>query len=226
MKHELDWSVDMEDKIPPYIPAANLQHLPLTPQWDDSNPYPLIGKNNESTEQLLSRISNYGKFVFSLGCAEWVVARLNKHLENDRPWQYLDACWAFAVSPLFSLPIELDDREWLGPVLGPICLALTTVINTRYGFDEDNAEIDSAFAEKIALHVMPNKGLFKQWRDITLQRMLDLCSVDIEDPTGKRLPRDVLDPHSTIEVHQLSSLLPKTLAGLTIDSNPFVNKVD
>ena len=216
----------MNIKIPLYIPESQVKNIPITFRWDDWDPYPLIGKNEPSTEQLLSKITNYGKFVFSLGCAEWVVARLDQFLENDLPWKYLDACWAFEMSSNFALPVELDDSEWGGRVLGPICLVLTTVINTRYGFDENNAETDSAFAEKIALHVLPDFILFKEWRDNILSKLLHLCPVDRQHPLGERLPRDVLNPKSTINTNQFSPLLASSIEGLNIHGNPYIRSHD
>lgn len=213
----------MKTRFPNYIPSSALQETPLSHAWDDWDPYPLIGKSNKDTEQLLSHLSNYGKFIFSLGCAEWVVARFHKYLENKLPWQYIDACWAFELTSDFMLPIELDDREWEGPILGPICLSLTTVVNTRYGFDEDNAEIDSAFAEKVALHVIPDNRLFIAWRNFILERMATICLMDNENPDGKRLPREVLDPSSNIDLKQSPLLLLKAKKDLDIEKNPYVN---
>jgi hypothetical protein len=214
----------MTYSAPSYIPARALEAMPITHKWDDWDPYPLIAKNNPETENWLAQAGNYAKFVFAIGCAEWVVARFDRELNDIRSWQYIDACWAYEMSSDFTLPAELDDSQWLGPILGPVCLALTTVINTRYGFDEDNAQIDVAFAEQVALHVMPDNRLFQQWRDIVLCRLVDLCPVDSGLPSGIRLPRHVLNPDVIIEANALPSLLKASLEGLDLLTNPFVRK--
>ncbi len=215
----------MTNKIPVYIPLNKLS-LPISFEWDGWDPYSVVGLNDYDTEQILSRITNHEKFVFSLGCAEWVITRLSIFIENDLPWQYLNACWAFELSDEYLLPYELNDKEWTGNVLEPICLALTTVINTRYGFDEDNAETDSAFAEKIALHVIPNSAVnsFYEWRNIVLDRLLQFYSVKNRVVGSERVPIDILDPSLSIDLDNISVLIKKSIEKLNLKNNPFLNK--
>jgi hypothetical protein len=200
--------------------------MPIQHSWDDWDPYEIVGNSTISTEQLLSRISHNAKLIYSLGCAEWVLARFGQHDRSTEARHYLDACWAYEISDDYELPEELEDEEWTGPVLGPICLSLTTVLNTMYGFDEDNAEIDAAFAEKIALHVIPDHDVFMIWRNAVLTRLLEICPIDIEDLEGSRLPREILDPKIEIKVNEFSSLLQKTQSELQLKNNKFVHLVD
>ncbi|NUO79944.1 hypothetical protein HUU05_07690 [candidate division KSB1 bacterium] len=213
----------MKNRIPSYIPQ-NIQSLPVVHKWDEDDPYHLLGQNDKTTEQALSRISGFGKFVFSLGCAEWVIARLGHLVKNSKPRLYLDACWAYELSSDYRLPYELDDSEWAGHIEGPICLALITIINTRYGFDESNAETDSAFAEQVVFHVLSDRDSFKKWRDSILDRILNMCPFDQNNAMGDRLPMEVLDPNANIEPNELSALLLKSLSELELDSNPYVNR--
>lgn len=214
----------MNGKAPPYVrlPAK----APIRHEWDDDDPYALLPRNDPEIEERLWRIADFGKLVFSLGCAEWVVAALDAHFDSERAWLYVDACWAYAVSERYALPPELDDDEWQGPILGPVCLALTTVVNTRYGFDEDNAEIDGAFAEKVALHVVTDETAFSAWRDAVLDRLLACCPADPEARRGPRVPRHLLDPRIEVEREQWPELLADTLRQLRLEGNPFARVVD
>jgi hypothetical protein len=214
----------MNKNIPIYVSLDKL-NSPISFEWDERDPYSIVGLNNYETEQKLSQITNYGKFVFSLGCAEWVVSRFSHFLEDDLPWQYLHACWAFELSDNYLLPYELDDSEWTGKILEPICLALTTVINTRYGFDEDNAETDSAFSEKLALHVIPKLSinLFHEWKCGVLENLIRFYSVENGNITGKRVPIEILNPSFSIENSKISSLIESSLKKINLANNCFIH---
>jgi hypothetical protein len=115
----------------------------------------------------------------------------------------------------------LDGDEWEGPILGPTCLSLLTILNTNYGFDENNAELDAAFAEQVALHVLPRHELFVHWRDVILNRLMKLAPVDAAPPPGTRLPRQVLDPSMKIAPQSLDALRKQALEQLDLIDNPF-----
>jgi hypothetical protein len=212
--------------IAPYIPARLLQAMPIVHEWSDWDPYPLIPGNDPRAEAELGRVSHWAKLVFAIGCAEWVVARLAPELPDDRPGQFINACWAYELSEQYGLPDELNDEEWEGPILGPICLALATILNTRYGFDEDNAELDAAFAEQIAKYVIPNRQSFVHWRDAVIGRLINIASRDAAPLPGMRLPRQVLDPTVPIDVTRLTRLREQFIVQIDLTSNPFVRLTD
>ena len=211
---------------PSYIPAPLLQAMPLTHKWDDWDPYPLLPPNELEVEALLGRISDFGKLVFSIGCAQWVVGRFGNRFRDERPWQFIDACWAYELSEGFALPDELEDNAWEGPILGPTCLSLTTILNTRYGFDEDNAEVDAAFAEKVVRFVMPDRTVFERWRDTILGRLVTVAPVDGNPAPGLRLAPAILDPTIAIDPSTLDSLRKASLEALKLIDNPFVVRMD
>jgi len=212
--------------IPPnYVPVQTLRIMPLVHEWNDWDPYPLIAPSDADIEEQLSLINDFGKLVFSIGCAEWVAWRFVDYVEDTRPWQFIDACWAYELSPDFELPEELEDEEWQGRVQGPICLALTTILNTRYGFDEQNAEVDAAFAEQVVLHVLTEPSQFLEWRDTVLKRLIAVSPADRVDPPGPRLPRAVLDPKIPVEPGAFDFLRQETLRELRLEGNPYVVRV-
>ena len=175
------------------VVLSNLDAIEST--WDDYDPYKVIPRNDPNTEQLLSDVSDRAKYVFSLGCAEWVHQNIASVVELDnRPQEYLDALWLYAISDKYLLPPELDYREWVGFNYGPVCLALTTVLNTAYGFDERNSEIDAAFAEKVAQYVLSASGQFLSWKVKVIDRMREKYPFHVSDPLGERVAHDILDP--------------------------------
>ena len=87
---------------PNYVPVQTLRVMPIVHEWNDWDPYPLIAPSDADIEEQLSLISDFGKLVFSIGCAEWVTWRFANYVKDDRPWQFIDACWAYEVSPNFE----------------------------------------------------------------------------------------------------------------------------
>jgi len=209
----------------PLIPGLGRLALdsPITHAWDDDDPLAGIGVPDAQTEALLGAVSDWGKLVYVLGCADWVLARFGRFIDADWPWLFRDACWAFEFDPAYMLPREIEDHPQEGPVDGPVCLVLTTVLNTRYGFDEGNAQIDAAVAEQIVLHVLPNSEPFTRWRDTVLGRLVKV-SAGIGTPTGERLSMAVLDD----DTRQVSPSLrpsPEELRRLALDGNPYARRL-
>jgi hypothetical protein len=211
---------------PKFIPVKEIQIHPLQYDWDDWDPYRLLGKNDVEVEMFLSTVTHNCKLSYSLGCAEWVLARYSEHKKSQEARRYLDACWAYSITNNFVLPEELDDEFWEGRVLGPICLSLTTVINTFYGMDEDNAEIDSAFAEKIALHILPETDSFIRWRKAIFNRMREFFSIRSDELIGSVLPRDFLNPSIPFQVSKLSQMIESTYKELQIVGNEYLMSIN
>ncbi|MEW8507770.1 MAG: hypothetical protein AB2598_13810 [Candidatus Thiodiazotropha sp.] len=216
----------MQIKYPDFVPAIEMQEQPLNYQWDDWDPYVVLGRNNENVEEFLSTVTHNCKLIYSLGCAEWVLARYKVHEKSEEARMYLDSCWAYSISDEFSLPEELDDEMWEGKVFGPICLSLTTVINTLYGIDEDNAEIDSAFAEKVVLHILPETSKFLQWRKIIFERMEKHFLIQSGDLMGSVLPRDFLNPSIQFEKTKLKEMINSTYKEIKTEGNRYLHKAD
>jgi hypothetical protein len=124
------------------------------------------------------------------------------------------------------LPEELDAEFWEGKVQGPICLSLTTVINTFYGMDEDNTEIDSAFAEKIALHILPETDTFIRWKNAIFNRMREFFSIRSGELIDSVLPRDFLNPSIPFHVSKLSQMIESTYKELQIVENEFLMSIN
>jgi hypothetical protein len=196
---------------------------PLCHSWNDDDPLVHIGLADAQTESMLGQASDWGKFVYSLGCTDWVLTRLERFATADWPWLFRDACWAFELDASFMLPSEIEDHPQEGPVDGPICLVLTTVLNTRYGFDEGNAEIDASIAEKIALHVLPDPRPFMRWRDTVLHRLVRAGAAAKSSP-GLRLSMSILDIAAPLSVAAPRSL-PEDLMRLSLVGNPYARRL-
>ncbi len=183
-----------------WIPAERVAALPVTHDWDDSNPYRVVENSDPVVARRAVRLSPRAKIAFTLACAEWVLARFDRLYQDPRPWQYLEARWAALVDPGFGELRDdvVDDDE--GPVRGPIALALATATDAFRTRDAG----DPGFASALARHVVPD-GSFDRWRDACLERLekrhargteravaREGLGVELEDDEESRLVRGFL----------------------------------
>jgi hypothetical protein len=181
---------------PPRIPIDDSELHAIVPpryEWDAWDPYAAIGDIDWRTEALLRAMSDRAKLAFSIACAEWVVGRLQPWLNGDvTAWQFIEACWAFEMCIDIALPHESRESEWQGQIRAPVDLSLMTILNTAIGFEDDNAEVDAAFAEKLALHVLVDRRPFLHWRRLVLRRLRRSYPFDDVDRLGRPVPREAL----------------------------------
>jgi hypothetical protein len=183
-------------QYPPHPPISDVGlhgEAPVQFEWDAWNPYASIGDPDLRVQALLRSVSDRAKIAFAIACAEWVVGRLTPWLDGDsRPWQYIEACWLHEMSDEFALPVESEESQWQGNVRAPIDLALMTILNVAIGCEDDNAEVDAAFAAKLATHVLIDKRAFLHWQISVLHRLRRLYPLAQEFRMGPPVPRAVL----------------------------------
>src|SRR6266571_8331884 len=102
------WRPQMHELAIPLLNRIDLGG-PVRHPWDDDDPYAGLAASNPETEHLLGMVSDWARFAYALGCAEWVLVRLAGDLA-PWPWQFRDACWAFALDPEYMLPSEIEDH--------------------------------------------------------------------------------------------------------------------
>lgn len=159
----------------------------------------MLGDMSAETVEALSQLSDRAIIAYALGCSEWVVYSLLSHLPDDRALKYLEACWMFQISEDVCLPLELEEEDWKGLILEPVDLSMLTVINAVYFSDDEQAELQGAFAELIPLHVLGDSRSFLRWRGLALARLSRLYGRNSEYTWGKPVPREALDPGFPIE---------------------------
>ncbi|QDH70345.1 hypothetical protein [Marilutibacter alkalisoli] len=213
-------------KIPAYIDLAALQRSPVAFLWDDWDPYASLGKFDPDTEERLSAMSDRAIIAFTIGCAEWVAARLWRNRPEPTPFRFMEACWAYNMTDnLFWLPPESDEREWQGKELAPIDLALMTILNAIYGTEDATSADEGALAEQIALRVLPGPSGFPEWRREALQRLAQLCPRLPTDSLGPPVPKEALDPAMPLHALDAQKSVADFLEGLDTDRNPYLRRI-
>jgi hypothetical protein len=208
-----------------FVPYDRIQKAPVTHAWSDWNPYSVLGESNSDTELALAQLTDNACIAYAAACAEWVVGRFALMLDDSRPWQFLEACWAYEMSDQFRCPPESNEAEWKGPIRGPIDLALMTVLNTAYAVEDESAHIDAAFAELIPLHVIADQSLFLQWREQVLPKLRGLAARESVGRARLPVPREALDPRLSVTERLARELAARFLARVDPSKNPFLVRI-
>ncbi len=211
---------------PSYIPISLIQNQPIKYTWNDWDPYAAVGEPSEETAFQLSQLSNRAIISFSIGCAEWVIYRFKELKSDTRPYDYLEALWAFEMSKEIMLPPESNEDEWQGRILAPVDLAIVTVFNTVNQTEYEIPDLDAAFAERIAIYVLGDSEPFLKWKSAVMPRLESLFPRDGKDPWGLPVPREVLDPTVELRPEILMNLVNRFLKSLHYDSNKFIRFIE
>lgn len=209
-----------------FLPISHLASLPLSYEWDDWDPYEVVGDADDDLVDRLAGLSFRAIVSFAIGCAEWVICRFGHVSKDPVPLQYLEACWAYIMSDGFEAPPEMEDEDWKGNVRGAINLALMTVLNTIYGIEDESPEPEAAFIDKVALHVLNADPLYIAWREKVLQRLEKLYPRAKRNPLGSPIPREIINPEITVPLEEADTMVDAFLKKVEKESNQFLNSAD
>ena len=215
----------MSLSAPTYVPVESWRHVLPSYAWSDWNPYEAVGHPDALREDELRRLSGRAILAYTIACAEWVVYRLTGFLDDARPEWFLEAAWAFEMSERFAAPVESVEAEWKGPVRGAVDLALMTVLNAIYSLRDGAVEVDAAFAEQLAQHVVPEMEPFLAWRGRVLPRLANQYPANHE-ARYRYVPREATDPDYNIcDEDHAEALVMAFLRNLDTATNPMLEPV-
>lgn len=211
---------------PGHIPVERWRQIQPTYAWSDWNPYELVGEADPIAEHELHALADRAALAYALGCAEWVVFRLSGFMQDPQAEMFLQAAWAFEMSPTFAAPPESDEAQWKGPVRGVVDLALMTVLNAIYSLPEHASHIDAAFLERLALHVVPDREPFLCWRSVIIPRLATLYPRG-QETSFPYVPRELLDSSlAATNPNETRTLVKRFLESLDPTENPMLEQVD
>lgn len=217
----------MSFPTPSYIPVSEISQYAVTHVWDDWDPYDPIDDADQLVKNSIAKVSNFGAAVFSLGCAEWVLYRLSQKIGVDKtPYQYIEAFWSCFAGIPQALPPPTENENWIGPIRGPINLALMTTLNVIYLSEDAPAEEAAAFAPQIVRHVLPDEyiELFNAWERDVLERLQLHYPRNKNDPDGPPVPREILDPRVKFSTELRLNLCTNLLSQVDLQ-NPFLEEL-
>ncbi|MGD9367936.1 MAG: hypothetical protein PVH87_19710 [Desulfobacteraceae bacterium] len=211
--------------FPKNIFKDNLKKFPIQHKWSDWDPYELIKLPESETKEQLKKVSNRGITAFSVACSEWVVFRMSNYVDDKIIYDYLEAFWVFLMGYDSAMPTETENDDWLGPIRGPIDLALMTSLNTIYLSEEGPPVQNSALSAQIALHVLPDPKPFIIWQEKMLKRLVRYFRRKEDEPTGDPVCREVIDPSMELDEKKIEALIKGFLEKADFTNNPFLSGI-
>ena len=223
--------------VPSYVVNSKIDSLYIPYIWDDTRAGDDFTFDPQIFLDNFSHISLHGKYALGIGIYEWIVWRYNKISEKSEVVFYIaEAEWCASISPLYVEYIELNRKEYLGPVDGPLWCAATMVSSmTEYGPDEDeDCDACIAYLIQLAMHVLPDTKIFEQWLDAAIKRLMkdypqqeedpfeNLFEEDKEERKGPLVAREALDPSFDYHPDQAPRLLDQFLRSVDYKNNPFL----
>jgi hypothetical protein len=213
--------------VPAYVQIDTLRQPALRFFWDDWNIEAVDMPVDAALEARLASMSQRATAAFSIAACEWVLFRFS-HLTSDvLPRQYLEAAWAQLCDFHYATHFDIDPDQWRGPVRGPVGTAIRRVkFALRQADIEGNPAWSAARLSRLVAHVLPDAAPYLQWRDIIIDRFVQLYPFDKEDSLGDPVPWQFADPAWTPVTADAENLLATFIHGLATGGNPFMNAPD
>lgn len=213
--------------IPHYIQDANIQDDSIGYKWDDWNVEQAEEPIDDEFYARLEGISQRAIIAFTISTAEWIVHRFEMLSKDRSLLQYLKSAWAMIVSWHYcgiTWEDYADEKKWIGPVKGPLGIAMTRVhYAIQQTLENEDPELRAAWITNLAQYLITDPTPYLKWRERVMERLKRLYQLDPEEKLGEVVPRQALDPDFDLKVDQTESLINRFLSGLDHKINPFLN---
>jgi hypothetical protein len=211
--------------IPKYIEEAGVIGAPLTYKWEDDNHRNYWAPGVPALEYKIGKCAGRAVVTLSAGIAEWVAWRLSEFLEDNTLFDCIEAVYASVIDWRYFNPPSQPIKWGKGPVRGPADVTrylLVKAVDEASG-DEDVAERAVALA-KLVEHVLPDSvKSFRKWRNEAIARLRKIEPLDLDEPDGNPVPREVLDPNFEFKPEESAKLLAKFLKSLDYRKNAYLS---
>jgi hypothetical protein len=224
----LDW--------PGHVPLRIRGRTPLRYAWDDTRASSDFMHDGDWVVQAAARCSLRARMVLCLGLYERIVGRFDGLHDDPLPWLIAQAGWCGAIDPRCLRYFELDRRQWLGAVRGPLWCAATWLRPALADGDRFPAEVDDGlqYLTRLALHVDPEPEALTEWLAAVLARFASAHPAMPQDPfddlfdrapgrrRGPLVGRAELDLDSSAGPQDARHFVADLLADVAREPNPFV----
>jgi hypothetical protein len=213
--------------VPQNIQISNIQDNIIRYKWDDWNVEQAEEPINDEFYKRLERISQRANVAFTIATAEWIVNRFARLFDDPLPYQYLEVAWVQVIDrhyTAFTWEDYTDEKQWTGPLKGPIGIAMTRVMYAIQQAQEDgDPELRAAWITNLAQYIMTDPVPYQTWRERIMERLEAIYPRNPNETLGEVVPREALDPDFDFNVEQTEPLINQFLAGVDYRSNPFLN---
>jgi len=210
--------------MPDYIAQTGIIDDPITYQWDDSTFDDVCLRPDERLGKRIHQIGDRAEVALALGFAEWLAWRISRYDDTRVLLQFIEAVWVGIVDWRYISASEgLDEEDSQGPVRGPICAAFNQLLEVVHLIEtEQFAYPEIVCLSRIAEHVLRNPKSFKEWRQSTIERMIECHPKTAPAFWGDPVPRQILDPTFDYDPNTAPRLIDEFLRSVDYSSNPFL----
>lgn len=226
--------------IPNYVDVASFGDGSLRFKWDDwraSQDFLFDGSN---FVEKTSNASLRARTALAIGIYQWIIWRFQAALSDQTPFQIAEASWCANVFQGYMRYDELDRKDWLGPVRGPLWAAMTWLQPLVLFSAENPDEMESglSYLVRLAVHVLPNALPFQNWLERCAQRFIVCYPAATEDPLtslfgenqenqrGKLVPSEMLDLDFDFKPELAGIQIDRFLRRVDYIGNPFLKTPD
>jgi hypothetical protein len=205
---------------PRYIRAARVSEPALRYTWDDWQLQAIFDNTQNAFRERMGRVSYRAALAFTIATGEWIVHRFDAVSDDPEPLRHMEAMWAGVVDSRYVRYWEPPDEYWLGPIRGPLRLAIIFTLEAMVDGDAcGDVGLSADRAVNVAVRVLPNADPYLAWRERVVERLERLYPFDPHDPMGDVVPREALDPDTEFDVALTNELVNHYLRGLSPSAN-------
>lgn len=208
---------------PHYIRAAQVLDPALRYEWDDWQLQAIFDKDENAFRERMGRLSYRAALAFTIATGEWIVHRYDAVSADPEPLLHMEAMWAGVVDSRYVRYWEPPDENWLGPIRGPLRLAIIFTLEAMVDGDAcGDVGLSADRAANVAVRVLPDSRPYLTWREQIVERLERLYPFDAADPMGDVVPREAMDPAVEFDASMTEELVDRFLRGLAPGANRFL----
>jgi len=219
----------------PIVPTGTfIPPVPLQFEWDEQETLRYFYYIPAQLHDRLLALTHNACFALTLGCANWILERLEPFGFEIEVCNYVDAAWAEMTVEWYCERVTRARDEWRGPVKGPIASAMSVLYDAMDGKDHNPVQADrTVWMHNLARHVIEPLQPFDLWFESTLVRLEENHSSKVEgEPEtdifadeffpGKSVSPEALDPGFPYHPGEANRQLTQFVERLRRNGNPFV----
>jgi hypothetical protein len=216
---------------PRYLPASMFEGPALKYTWDDWDVAAFYTDVDKELVQQWADLFEPAVCGLTIAISEWVLFR-QFALENDPLIiKFLEAAWCANIDRRYSEGLEVSRNDWLGPIRGPVRVAMKLLHSTLYESQEgpDKPVEGPALMSRLVEHVCGVKEEFRQWRAQCVDRLRKyyvappaLDDMFDEQTSKVMVPREAFDPEFPFDPEDARILVDQFLRKIDFASNLFL----
>jgi hypothetical protein len=217
--------------IPDYLLASKVADAPIDYKWTVDYKNRFLTADADTKPQLsnaVAAMSGRAAFAFGVASAEWVVARLSKHMDTSEVLRRIEAAWAATVDARYARfprpgsPDKSIDYTIVGPIYF-VELMLFDMHNRYLSGDQGKVYMDAVVLAMLAEHVAGRNAGFKKWAPEVLKSGAANYPT-IDKPIADQPPvvRELFEPSDGSASITVTSSQAQWLADLDPAANPYL----